>query len=118
MSYPQILYAHEGAEKHVIFTAPDFRIIRKITRDGEQEKILRIKAAARALSPRISELVFLLSNYKAQILPSVGFSDLTIKIYMDSKEIETQRNTVEIVSLPAHHKRGFRGIAYFNLSEL
>jgi hypothetical protein len=117
MSYPQILSAHEGAEKHIIFTAPDFRI-RKITRDGEQEKILRIDAAARALSPRISELVFLLSNYKAQILPSVGFSDLTIKIYMSSKEIEAQRNTVEIVSLPAHHERGFRGMAYLHFSEL
>jgi hypothetical protein len=109
MSYPQILSAHEGAEKHIIFTAPDFRI-RKITRDGEQEKILRIDAAARALSPRISELVFLLSNYKAQILP--------IKIYMSSKEIEAQRNTVEIVSLPAHHERGFRGMAYLHFSEL
>jgi hypothetical protein len=97
MSYPQLLYPRKLAEDFVVFTVPNHRVVKKITRDGEQEANLRINAAAKSLSSGVSELAFLLSTYSAEVIEGHGKNELKIKLGTESLATRESRRERVIV---------------------
>jgi hypothetical protein len=53
MSYPQLLHPRKLTEDFVVFRVPNDSVVKKITRDGEQDTNLRINAAAKSLSSTV-----------------------------------------------------------------
>jgi hypothetical protein len=91
MSYPQLLHSRKPTEDFVVFTVPNDSVVKKITRDGEQDTDLRINAAAKSLSSSISELAFLLSTYNAKVLETHGKNELKIRLGTKSLAISDSR---------------------------
>jgi hypothetical protein len=101
MSYPQLLHPRKPTEDFIVFTVPNHRVVKKITRDGEQITNLRINAAAKSLSSSVSELAFLLSTYNAEVLEMHGENELKIKLGTGSLTIgEGRRGRVIVERQP------------------
>ena len=85
MSYPNLLPGSDAKRNYVTFSVPNYKVVRKIVDDSEEEEDLRKKVSGRSLEKNLTEIATLFKNYEIESAPIAGHQELQVRLFVPNR---------------------------------
>ncbi|KAF1971145.1 hypothetical protein BU23DRAFT_570145 [Bimuria novae-zelandiae CBS 107.79] len=82
MSYPGLLPDSDPKKDYVTFSVPNHKVIRRITKNLEDDENLRVQVSGKVLGKKLDEIAILFKRYEIESSPIEGHQELRVRLYV------------------------------------